>query len=196
MPAPGRTGSRLAAQLLFSLVTGGSQQKPELPRLWVLVAQQTWGHAFERGLRNQNTVLPHTSGPACLNSLPWFLSSLSSALEGCLGKHVSLGLLSSHGSGSSGFCRVPPASCSAAPSLSMEKHLSGTFARGQSPTWSSESSQSLVHTVSALTLSPSFSWRPHTIPTPGIPDPRKDPREALPRLPYQKENILKMFLFN
>lgn len=53
---PGRTGSRLAAQPIYIMVTGGAWQKPELPRLWDLMAQHTRGHVFERGIRNQDRV--------------------------------------------------------------------------------------------------------------------------------------------
>lgn len=38
------------------MVTGGAWQKPELPRLWDLMAQHTQGHVFERGIRNQDRV--------------------------------------------------------------------------------------------------------------------------------------------
>lgn len=54
---PGRTGSRLAAQPVYTMATGGTWQKPELPRLWDLMAQHTWGH--ERGIRNQDREFRH-----------------------------------------------------------------------------------------------------------------------------------------
>lgn len=53
---PGRTGYRLTTQPVYIMVTVGVWQKPELPRLWDLMAQHTQGHVFERGIRNQDRV--------------------------------------------------------------------------------------------------------------------------------------------
>lgn len=44
----------MAARPVYTVVTGGTWQRPGLPRLWDLIAQHSRGHVFERGIRNQD----------------------------------------------------------------------------------------------------------------------------------------------